>query len=95
MSADPSIPELFPGSADIGWPMSDEVICTSADPSIMELMAEHYVSVGAVFKEVMYVDTLVRDPISHELPSLTKACFPVPVSQLWSVSPFSSFAHTL
>ena len=52
-------------------------------------------SVGAVFKEVMYVDTLVRDPISYELPSLTKACFPVPVSRLWSVSPFSSFAHTL
>src|SRR6202453_4391056 len=43
MSADPSIPEEFPRSADVGWPMSDEVICASADPSTMEFMAEHYV----------------------------------------------------
>ena len=44
MSADPSISEEFPGSADVGWPMSDEVIWASADPSVMKFMAEHYVS---------------------------------------------------
>ena len=52
MSADPSIPENFPGSADVGWPMSHEGFCVSADPSMMELMAEHYVLV-ALFTSII------------------------------------------
>ena len=42
-SGGPWIPEEFGSSADISWPMSDEGILVSADPSMMELMAEHYV----------------------------------------------------
>jgi hypothetical protein len=31
-SGGPSIPENFPKSADVGWPMSDEGIFRSGDP---------------------------------------------------------------
>ena len=57
MSADPSIPEEFPRSADVGWPMSDEVICASADPSTMEFMAEHYVGYGHACPKLIHMST--------------------------------------
>ncbi|KAH9023990.1 hypothetical protein EDB84DRAFT_1440812 [Lactarius hengduanensis] len=44
-SGGPSIPEKSGASADIGWPMSHEGFCPSGGPSMMELMADHYVIV--------------------------------------------------
>ena len=40
----------YPQLVDIGWPMSNVVNQVSADPSIMELMAEHYVKLLGLCK---------------------------------------------
>jgi hypothetical protein len=42
-SAGPSISEDFPKLANFGSSMSDEGMLLLADPSTMEVMAEHYV----------------------------------------------------
>jgi len=41
----PWIPEESPASADIGWPMSYKGFFLSGDPSIMGVIADHYVKV--------------------------------------------------
>ena len=43
MSANPSILEKSSGLANVSWPMNHVVNWVLADPSTMEVMAEHYV----------------------------------------------------
>ena len=43
-SGGPWVPEDFSGSADVGWPMSDEGILRSGDPSMMEFIADHWLT---------------------------------------------------
>ena len=40
----PQISQNFPLSADVGWPMSDDRLSVLADPSIMKLMADHWLN---------------------------------------------------
>jgi hypothetical protein len=66
MLADPSILEYFPGLANVGWPMSHEMMLPSADPSTMGFMAEHYVSEPSHSYSLLKVLYLKRLTTHHQ-----------------------------
>jgi hypothetical protein len=67
MSAGPSISEDFPKLADIGSSMSDEVILPSADPSTMEVMADHWLNCDEIDIGIQVCLILIEPWVDHDL----------------------------